>query len=95
MERLLTGLVDFSIKKILSMRPARLQAVYNRETHCPECGSLRKRIKASFWRQINSTPQQGHLVTLFVHCHKYHCKRASGGQIMHILLSRLKCVFII
>lgn len=77
MERLLTGLVDFSIKKIISIRPVRLEVVYNRETYCPECGSLRKRIKTSFWRKINSTPQQGHPVTLFVYCHKFHCKQCS------------------
>lgn len=77
MERLLTGLVDFSIKKVLSVRPARLEVAYNKETYCPECGSLKKRIKASFWRKINSTPQQGHPVTLLVYCHKYHCKQCN------------------
>ena len=77
MERLLTGLVDFSIKKVLSVRPARLEVTYNKETYCPECGSLKKRIKASFWRKINSTPQQGHPVTLLVSCHKYHCKQCN------------------
>jgi transposase len=75
MERLLTGLVDFSIKKILTFRPARLEVVYKKETQCPECGSLDKRIKASFWREIKSIPQQGHPVTLRVQCHKFHCKQ--------------------
>jgi len=74
MERLLTGLVDFSIKKVLSVRPARLEVDYKRETSCPECGSLNKRIKASFWREIKSIPQQGFSVTLLVYCRKYHCK---------------------
>jgi transposase len=75
MERLLTGLGDFSIKKVLSVRPARLEVVYKKETQCPECSSLDKRIKASFWREIKSTPQQGYPVTLLVHCHKYHCRQ--------------------
>ena len=75
MERLLTGLVDFSIKKVLSIRPTCLEVDYKRETPCPECGSLKKRIKASFWREIKSLPQQGHLVTLHMYCHKYHCKQ--------------------
>ena len=75
MERLLTGLVDFSIKKVLTWRPVRLEAVYKRETPCPECGSFEKRIKASFWREIKSIPLQGRPVILRVHCHKFHCKQ--------------------
>lgn len=74
MERLLTGLVDFSIKKVISLRPARLEVLYKKETSCPECGGLDKRIKASFWREIKSIPQQGYSVTLLIYCHKYHCK---------------------
>ena len=74
MERLLTGLVDFSIKKIISLRPARLEVLYKKETSCPECGGPEKRIKASFWREIKSIPQQGYSVTLLIYCHKYHCK---------------------
>ncbi len=75
MQRLLTGLVDFSIKKVLSWQPVRLEAVYKKETQCPECGSSEKRIKASFWREIRSIPQQGRPVTLHVPCHKFHCKQ--------------------
>ena len=75
MERLLTGLTDFSIKKVLAFRPAHLEVVYKKDTPCPECGSSKKRIKASFWRNIKSIPQQGHPVTLRVRCHKFHCKR--------------------
>ena len=88
MERLLTGLVDFSIKKILSVRPARLEVVYKKETHCPECGSLEKRIKASFWREIKSIPLQGHPVILLVYCHKYHCKRC--GRYFNTRMSGIK-----
>jgi len=75
MDRLLTGLVDFSIKKVLSIRPARLEVIYKKDTLCPVCGRSEKRIKASFWREIKSIPQQGYPVTLLVYCHKYHCKR--------------------
>lgn len=75
MERLLTGLTDFSIKKVLSLRPIRLEVTYAKETPCPRCNGLEKRIKASFWREIKSTPQQGHPVTLLVYCRKYHCKQ--------------------
>ncbi len=42
MERLLTGLVDFSIKKVISLKPARLEVIYTKATSCPECGSLKK-----------------------------------------------------
>lgn len=75
MERLLTGLTDFSIKKVLRFRPAHLEVSYKKETPCPACGSSSKRIKASFWRNIKSIPQQGHPVTLRVYCHKFHCKQ--------------------
>jgi len=75
MDVLLTGLPDFSIKKICSLRPTNLEVEYTRQSNCPQCGSSEKRIKASFWRKINSMPQQGHAVTLHVKCHKYHCKQ--------------------
>lgn len=75
MDRLLTGLVDFSIKKVLSIRPTRLEVSYKKETLCPQCGHQEKRIKDSFWREIKSIPQQGSPVTLHVYCHKYQCKQ--------------------
>lgn len=75
MERLFTGLVDFTIKKVLSIRPIRLEVSYTKETSCPQCDRNEKRIKASFWREIKSIPQQDHPVTLLVYCHKYHCKQ--------------------
>ncbi|MEE4252506.1 MAG: ISL3 family transposase [Desulfuromusa sp.] len=88
MERLLTGLADFSIKKVLSVRPARLEVIYKKETQCPECTSLNKRIKASFWRKIKSIPQQGYSVTLQVYCHKYHCKQC--GRYFNTRLNGVK-----
>lgn len=69
MERLLTGLVGFSIK------PTNLEVTYNQDTLCPNCGSTHKRIKASFWRKIKSIPQLGNPVTLHVRCNKFHCKK--------------------
>ncbi len=61
MERLLTGLVNFSIKMVISLKPERLEALYKRETSCPECGCLEKRIKASFWRdRVPTTGTLGH-----------------------------------
>ncbi len=74
MDRLLTGLTDFSIKKVLSLRPTKLEVAYNKSTLCPRCGTAGKRIKDSFWREIRSIPQQGAPVTLLVYCHKYHCQ---------------------
>ncbi len=74
MERLLTGLTGFSIKKVLSVKPTNLEVTYNRETLCPDCNSGKKRIKASFWRRIKSIPQLGNPVTLHIRCHKFHCK---------------------
>lgn len=74
MERLLTGLTGFSIKKVLSVKPTNLEVKYNQETLCPDCNSTKKRIKASFWRKIKSIPQLGNSVTLHIRCHKFHCK---------------------
>ncbi|OQY19218.1 MAG: hypothetical protein B6I36_04825 [Desulfobacteraceae bacterium 4572_35.1] len=88
MERLLTGLADFSIKKVISVRPAQLEVVYQKETQCPECASQKKGIKASFWRKIKSIPQQGYSVTLQVHCHKYHCKQC--GRYFNTRLNGVK-----
>jgi len=36
MERLLTGLIDFSIKKVVSLRPICLEVSYNKDTQCPD-----------------------------------------------------------
>ena len=57
MEKLLIGLADFSIKKVISCIPALVEATYTRETLCPACGGSEKRIKASFWRESRSVPQ--------------------------------------
>jgi len=51
MERLLTGLADFLIKKFITLRPAYLEVLYNQYTYCPECHSPDKRIKASSSRE--------------------------------------------
>lgn len=75
MEKLLIGLADFSIKKVLSYRPARLEVSYKKDTLCPVCNSSNKRIKASFWREVKSIPQQGYPVILHIRCHKFHCKQ--------------------
>ncbi len=75
MEKLLTGLSDFSIKKVVSYNPVRLDVIYRKDTHCTECGSTNKRIKASFYRKIKSVPQHRSPVMLHVLCHKFHCKQ--------------------
>ncbi len=75
MEKLLTGLSGFSIKKVVSYNPVRLDVIYRKDTHCPECGSTNKRIKASFYRKIKSAPQHRSPVMLHVLCHKFHCKQ--------------------
>lgn len=74
MEKLLTGLGGFSIKKIISQKPTHIEVDYTLATICPQCNSSNNRVKASFIRQIKSIPHQGVPVTLHVQCHKYHCK---------------------
>ena len=69
-EPLPTDLVDFSIKKVLSVGPVRLEVADKKAAQGPECGSLKKTIKASFWRELKSIPQQGHPVMLLVYCHQ-------------------------
>lgn len=77
MEKLLIGLAGFSIKKVLSYRPPCIKVTYKKDTLCPECNSSDKRIKASFWREIKSVPQQGSPIILHIRCHKFHCKKCS------------------
>jgi len=88
MERLLTGLADFSIQKVITLRPAYLEVTYKKETECPRCSSSDKRIKASFWRDIKSIPQQGRPVTLRVLCRKYHCREC--GRYFNTRLNGIK-----
>ena len=88
MDRLLTGLVGFSIKKLVSWKPIRIEAVYEKETYCPSCDGKDKRIKASFWREIKSIPHQGRPVILKIRCHKYHCKKC--GRYFNTLINGVR-----
>ncbi len=49
MQRLLTERVDFTIGKVLGLRPIRLEVAYSKEALCPECAGTENRIKSSFW----------------------------------------------
>ena len=59
MERLLTGLVDFSIKKVISVRPARLEVVYNKRHHVLNVGVLRNESKRVSGERLTVLPNKG------------------------------------
>ena len=75
MERILIGLPEFSIKKILSTEPLIFEASWTGKPLCPYCASDLLRMKDSFWRFIRNIPHQGRSSSLKIQCHKYLCKR--------------------
>jgi len=74
MDRILIGLRNFSIKKVLSYFPIHLEVEWQGKAVCPHCGSTFLWIKDTFWRAIKSLPHNGRASTLRVKCHKYHCQ---------------------
>ncbi|SKA79695.1 hypothetical protein SAMN02745704_01248, partial [Paucidesulfovibrio gracilis DSM 16080] len=59
MERILIGLPDFTIKKIVSVQPAVIEVEYTGQPACPHCQSRALRLKDSFWRFIRNVPFRG------------------------------------
>lgn len=73
MERLLIGLPNFAIEKIVCYSPPVLAVRWLGEAVCPHCGGRELRIKDSFVRTIRNVPVQGKPSRLQVKCHKYQC----------------------
>lgn len=74
MERILVGLPDFVIEKMVSSQPLVFEVSFRREMQCPDCSGKRLRIKDTFQRIIKSIPLRGKASRLQVVCHKYLCK---------------------
>ena len=74
MERIVVGLPDLVIEKIVSSHPLTIAVTYTGDPQCPHCGGKRLRVKDSFQRVIKSIPLRGRASRLQVVCHKYLCK---------------------
>jgi transposase len=72
-ERILIGLPDFTIQKIVSVHPAVIEVEYTGQPSCPHCRSRALRLKDSFWRFIRNVPVRGRSSLLQVRCHKHLC----------------------
>lgn len=73
MERILIGLPDFVIEKVVSSQPLVFAVCYRGEVKCPRCGKKRLRIKDTFQRIIKSISLRGKASRLQIVCHKYLC----------------------
>ena len=74
MERIVVGLPDFVIEKVVSSHPLTIAVNYTGDVQCPRCGGRHLRIKDTFQRLIKSIPLRGRASQLQVVCHKYLCK---------------------
>lgn len=88
MERIVLGLPEYVIKKIISARPVVLEVVWTGRPACPGCGGEQLRIKDSFWREVKSIRLHEHPSTLKVRCHKYACQAC--GRYFHTRLPGVK-----
>lgn len=74
MERIVVGLPELVIEKVVSSNPVVLDVRYSGEVRCPHCGGMRLRIKDTFQRLIKSIPVRCRASTLQIVCHKYLCR---------------------
>lgn len=74
MERIVIGLPDIVIEKIVSSHPLVIAVSFTGKALCPHCGGVRLRIKDTFQRVIKSIPLRGRASRLQIVCHKYLCK---------------------
>ena len=73
MERLLIGLPDYRISRVISVTPTILEVCLDKQVCCPHCGSYSLRTKDSFWRYLRNVAVQGQSSLLQIRCHKYRC----------------------
>jgi len=74
MERILVGLPDFVIEKMVSSKPLVFEVSCRRVMQCPDCRGERLRFKDTFQRIIKSIPLGEKASRLQIVCHKYLCK---------------------
>ena len=75
MERVILGLPDMAISKMVSLSPCVLEVRWVGENRCPHCGGTELQTKDSFWREIKSYRVAVNPVRLRIRCHKFHCER--------------------
>ncbi len=74
MERIVIGLPDFTIEKVVSVSPIIFEVRFVGKAICPDCGGDEARIKDTFWRFIKNIPLREGPSTLKVKCHKHICR---------------------
>jgi len=74
-ERLILGLPDMAVSKVVSLSPCVLEVHWEGENRCPHCGGTELRTKDSFWREIKSYRVAVNPVRLRIRCHKFRCER--------------------
>ena len=74
MERIILGLPEMAITKVVSMSPCVVEVRRTGEDRCPHCGGTELRIKDSFWREIKSYRVAVNPVRLRIRCHKFRCE---------------------
>ena len=88
MERLLIGLRDFAIEKVVSHVPPVFEARWTGKNACPHCTCENLRVKDSFRREIRNISIHGRPSRLLVRCHKYRC--ADCGRYFNTRLTGIK-----
>ena len=74
MERIILGLPEMAITKVVSMSPCVVEVRRTGEDRCPHCGGTELRVKDSFWREIKSYRVAVNPVRLRIRCHKFRCE---------------------
>ena len=74
MERIILGLPEMAITKVVSMSPCVVEVRRTGEDRCPHCGGTELRTKDSFWREIKSYRVAVNPVRLRIRCHKFRCE---------------------
>ena len=87
-ERLLLGIPDFAIEKIVSYFPPVFDVRWDGDNICPHCGGCELRTKDTFVRSIRNIPIHGQPSRFLVKCHKYRCLQC--GKYFNTRLSGIK-----
>lgn len=74
MERIIVGLPDIVIEKVISSNPVVLRVRYAGEIRCPHCSGKNLRLKDTFQRVIKNIPLRDKASELQISCHKYLCR---------------------
>ena len=73
MERIVIGLPEYAIQKVVSFRSLVMGVSWTGCPVCPVCGGKELRTKDSFWRYLRNIRLHDRPSTLQIRCHKYLC----------------------